>query len=98
MNWRRIYKESVLSCDSIGYSNPSSVEFSSGAQTPREMKEEQWRAEADPGRIQDKRELREMYKELGGRKPRAKGKLPAGVGGGGHRDRGGWGNHDQGDF
>ncbi|KAF9521548.1 hypothetical protein CPB83DRAFT_865426 [Crepidotus variabilis] len=65
----------------------------SGYQTPRELKEEQWRAEAEttrPGKV----EMREMYKELGGRKSRAKVKLGSGgaaaKGGKGVRDRGGW--------
>lgn len=59
-------------------------------QTPREVKEERWRLEIDATKRSDKLEMREMYKELGGRKPRTKGKLLTGIGGGGHRDRGGW--------
>jgi hypothetical protein len=58
----------------------------SGYQTPREIKEEQWKqaeeSAARPGKI----EMREMYKELGGRKARAKTKL----GSTGVRDKGGW--------
>ena len=60
----------------------------SGYQTPKEIKEEQWRqeelAQNRPGKV----EMREMYKELGGRKSRNKTKLgSSGV----HRDRTGWG-------
>lgn len=64
-----------------GYSSPSI----SGYQTPRELKEEQWKQEAHlakPGKI----EMRTMYKELGGRKSRGKTKL----GSSGIRDKGGW--------
>jgi hypothetical protein len=65
-----------------GYASPS---LSTGYQTPRELKEEQWKLEAQvakPGKV----EMREMYKELGGRKARAKTKL----GSSGIRDKGGW--------
>ena len=56
---------------------------SSGDQTPKELKEERWRLEADrPGKL----EMREFYKELGGRKPKTKAK----VGSTGIRDKGGW--------
>ena len=57
----------------------------SGYQTPREIKEEQWRTLSEatkPGKL----EMREMYKELGGRKAKSKMK----VGSSGIRDRGGW--------
>jgi hypothetical protein len=67
---------------SSGYASPS---LSTGYQTPRELKEEQWKLEAQigkPGKV----EMREMYKELGGRKARAKTKL----GSSGIRDKGGW--------
>lgn len=90
MNWRRFYRDSVLSKavdNQLNWSTPSTP-LSSGYQTPRESKEEQWKAEDNKKR--DKLEMREMYKELGGRKPRNKGRLLTGVGGGGHRDRGGW--------
>lgn len=59
----------------------------SGYQTPRELKEEQWRQEAQAAEKPGKLEMREMYKELGGRKSRGKAKLGAT---GGTRDRGGW--------
>ena len=60
----------------------------SGYQTPRDIKEEQWRqeefAQTRPGKV----EMREMYKELGGRKSRTKTKLGSS---GSYRDRTGWG-------
>jgi len=61
----------------------------SGYQTPREIREEQWRAEAEatkPGKL----EMREMYKELGGRKAKSKAKF----GSPGIRDKGGWAAND----
>ena len=66
-----------------GYDSPRS-----GQQTPREVREERWRQEAEPTARPTKVEMREMYKELGGRKARGKGKLG---GTAGMRDRGGWG-------
>ena len=59
----------------------------SGAQTPREIREERWRQEADGETRPSKVEMREMYKELKGRK--ARGKFNVGAGSG-MRDRGGW--------
>ena len=59
----------------------------SGYQTPREIREERWRLEAEAVEKPGKIEMREMYKELNGRKSKAKGKL------GGTavvRDKGGW--------
>lgn len=59
----------------------------SGYQTPREIKEEQWKQEAIAAEKPRKLEMREMYKELGGRKARGKNKLgSSGV----TRDKGGW--------
>lgn len=58
----------------------------SGYQTPREQKEEQWRLEEEAAARPGKVEMREMYKELGGRKARTKTKL----GSTGVRDKGGW--------
>lgn len=60
----------------------------SGYQTPREVREEKWRQEEEVASRPSKVEMREMYKELGGRKARGKGKLG---GTAGMRDRGGWG-------
>ncbi|KAI0760460.1 hypothetical protein C8Q74DRAFT_1372322 [Fomes fomentarius] len=57
----------------------------SGHQTLQEIREEKWREEADTSKP-TKVEMREMYKELGGRKARRKGKLG---GTSGMRDRGG---------
>lgn len=60
----------------------------SGYQTPKEINEERWKVEEQtrPG----KAEMREMYKELGGRKSRNKTKLGSA---GGYRDRTGWVDH-----
>ena len=67
--------------------SPSNSLPGSGAQTPREVREERWRLEAlateRPGKI----EMRVQYKELGGRKARSKNKLGSA---GGTRDKGGW--------
>ncbi|KAF8147285.1 hypothetical protein B0H34DRAFT_624789, partial [Crassisporium funariophilum] len=91
-NWRQVYLKSAkdrsptstsFSRSGSGYASPSL----SGYQTPRELKEEQWRQEAQGGGKLGKVEAREMYKELGGRKARGKGKL----GSAGVRDKGGWG-------
>jgi len=92
MNWRQRYKDYVLSREDEKYQSPSSAN-PSGSQTPREMREELWKVETEAMQRPDKHEMREMYKDLGGRKPRTKGRLPTGVGGGGHRDRGGWGDY-----
>jgi hypothetical protein len=59
----------------------------SGHQTPREIREERWRLEAEAVEKPGKIEMREMYKELNGRKSKAKGKLGGTVG---IRDKGGW--------
>lgn len=67
--------------------------YNSGYQTPREMKEEQWRLEAETTSKPGKLEMREMYKELGGRKARSKAKLGSS---GPIRDRGGWADGDDG--
>jgi len=73
-----------------GYTSPSRLP--SGTQTPRELKEEQWKSEAEASFKPGKAEMRSMYKELGGRKSRGKAKLASS----GTRDRGGWadGNSD----
>jgi hypothetical protein len=59
----------------------------SGQQTPREIKEERWRLEAEEVLKPSKLEMRGMYKEMGGRKPKTKTKLGSS---GGVRDKGGW--------
>ncbi|KAF9456677.1 hypothetical protein BDZ94DRAFT_1285627 [Collybia nuda] len=71
---------------SSGYSSP----LISGYQTPRELKEEQWKLEAEAVSKPGKLEMRGMYKELGGRKSRTKTKL----GSSGIRDKGGWTEND----
>jgi hypothetical protein len=56
------------------------------------MKEEQWRSEALAVSRPSKGDMREMYKELGGRKSKSKAK----VGGTGRvRDKGGLGGHEE---
>ncbi|KAF8872753.1 hypothetical protein CPB85DRAFT_1378894 [Mucidula mucida] len=67
VNWRTTHMHSLKSANSesrSGYSTPS-------YQTPREQKEAQWRMEAEVTRP-GKNEMREMYKEFGGRKVRGK--------------------------
>ncbi|KAL5520457.1 hypothetical protein ACEPAG_9681 [Sanghuangporus baumii] len=70
-----------------GPSYPSRVSngTNSGYVTPKEAREEQWKMEAEDKEKVTKNEMREMYKELGGRKPRTKAKF-----GGAVRDKGGW--------
>ncbi|KDQ17618.1 hypothetical protein BOTBODRAFT_29794 [Botryobasidium botryosum FD-172 SS1] len=87
-DWRQIYMTSSRP------SPPSSARFislpASGIQTPRELREEQWRNEAaetaSPKKGAAKVEMREMYKELGGRMARGKNRVKNGE----SRDRGGW--------
>jgi len=91
-NWRIVYIQSIpareQSSMGSGYSTSGSR---SGYQTPRELKEEQWRLEATSVNKPSKNALREMYKELGGRKSKTKGK----VGSTGRiRDKGGLGISD----
>ncbi|KAF8151914.1 hypothetical protein K438DRAFT_1864739 [Mycena galopus ATCC 62051] len=72
-----------------GYASP----LKSGAQTPREIKEEKWKQEAEttaPGKL----EMRSLYKELGGRKSKEKSKW----GSSGVRDKGGWSGDGDGDY
>ena len=66
-----------------GHASPAT----SGYLTPREIREERWRLEAEAVEKPGKIEMREMYKELNGRKSKAKGKLGGTVG---IRDKGGW--------
>lgn len=56
------------------------------------MKEEQWRSEALSVSRPSKGDMREMYKELGGRKSRSKAKFG---GTGRARDKGGFGGHEE---
>ncbi|KAI0932921.1 hypothetical protein AcW1_000104 [Taiwanofungus camphoratus] len=92
-SWRTTYLQTVATrspplgpFNANSRSNRSSLP-GSGYQTPREVKEEQWRLEAEEAQRLSKVEMREMYKELGGRKPRNKAKVGAP---GRPRDRGGW--------
>ncbi|PPQ99603.1 hypothetical protein CVT24_005179 [Panaeolus cyanescens] len=93
-NWRQVYLKTSKDRDQ----SPTATSFSrsgyasppSGYQTPRELKEEQWRMEAQGVSKPSKVEMREMYKELGGRKARTKTKL----GSSGVRDKGGWDGGD----
>ncbi|THH27481.1 hypothetical protein EUX98_g6708 [Antrodiella citrinella] len=92
LNWRTTYLQTVATRSpklgpASGLSSPRSQ---SGYQTPREVKEEKWKAEAEGAAKPSKLEMREMYKELGGRKARSKGKVSSVGAGGGSRDRGGW--------
>ncbi|KAH9911653.1 uncharacterized protein B0H18DRAFT_1089002 [Fomitopsis serialis] len=92
-NWRTTYLQTVASRDSdtlgpvyhsySGRSTPGG----SGAQTPRELREDKWRSETEGEARPSKNEMREMYKELKGRKAKSKFNVGAGAG---VRDRGGW--------
>jgi len=97
-NWRKNYMhtartlaESDLNATSrYGYATPPTS--STGYSTPREIREEQWAQEnGGTDGVSSKLEMREMYKELGGRKAKSKNKVGSG---GGARDRGGWNGAD----
>jgi hypothetical protein len=87
---RHEYIRTIKARDSeTTFSRPSTPSFGSGYQTPREIREEQWRLESEsnkPGKV----EMREIYKELGGRKARTKTKYGAAT----TRDKGGWTDGD----
>ena len=87
MRTARTLAESDLNSTSrYGYATPPTS--STGYSTPREIREERWAQENGGGdAIASKLEMREMYKELGGRKAKSKNKVGSG---GGARDRGGW--------
>jgi hypothetical protein len=78
---RTTYIASVSSRDNdAGHSRPylAASGYSSagsGHRTPKEANEERWQAEAEPGARPDKVAMREMYKELGGRKAKGKTKF-----------------------
>jgi len=88
-NWRREYASllakqrddppPILPPFSRGSSRPSSRAgerspgSASGYHTPREVKEQLWAAEQEQKEKPTKNEMREAYKELGGRKARVKG-------------------------
>ncbi|PFH50706.1 hypothetical protein AMATHDRAFT_60470 [Amanita thiersii Skay4041] len=87
-NWRVLHLKclSEKTPPTFSRASGSASASRSGYQTPRELKEEQWRIEAEGSFRPGKQEMREMYKELGGRKARNKMKL----GSAGMRDKGGW--------
>lgn len=87
---RQEYIRTIRTRDSeTTFSRPVTPLLVSGNQTPREIREEQWRLESEatkPGKV----EMREIYKELGGRKSRTKTKYGAAT----TRDKGGWIDND----
>ncbi|KAF8508489.1 hypothetical protein JB92DRAFT_2952863 [Gautieria morchelliformis] len=89
-NWRQEYLRTIRARDyETSYSRPYTPTLGSGYQTPREIREERWRLESElnrPGKV----EMREIYKELGGRKSRTKTKVGAAT----TRDKGGWTDGD----
>ena len=93
-NWRVTYLQTLRNRERepLQFSRPitPASNYASGQQTPREIREEKWRQEAEAQSKPTKLEMREMYKELGGRKARGKGKVGAT---GGARDKGGWGEY-----
>ncbi|EAU93274.2 hypothetical protein CC1G_12008 [Coprinopsis cinerea okayama7 len=89
-NWRLLYIKTLKDREPPTTFSRASMQTSplqSGQQTPRERREEQWRQEAAAVSKPGKLEMREMYKELGGRKARGKTKLGSQ---GATRDKGGW--------
>ncbi|KAI0075893.1 hypothetical protein K474DRAFT_1663651 [Panus rudis PR-1116 ss-1] len=96
-NWRLTYLSTIPNRDPpAGVPSRSASRPHSGAQTPKEMREEKWKQEAEGVVKPSKVEMREMYKELGGRKPKTKGKVGSAVPG--SRDKGGWGEDAGGEF
>ncbi|GJE91991.1 F-box protein [Phanerochaete sordida] len=87
-SWRITYLKTVAERERspTSYSRPLTP-LSSGHQTPREAREEKWKAESEGQVKPSKVEMREMYKELGGRKARGKGKVGMETS---TRDKGGW--------
>jgi hypothetical protein len=67
----------------------------SGARTPKEVHEERWQAEADGAGRPNKVEMREMYKQLGGRKDKAKAKFGRAGEAGGRNVGGLGGDYDE---
>ncbi|KAL4065762.1 hypothetical protein V8B97DRAFT_1874835 [Scleroderma yunnanense] len=91
-NWRLAYLN--LANNKVAPSNPIHSRGSGhnspsrdGYQTPKERNEEKWRLEEEAQSRPNKVEMREMYKELGGRKAKSKVKLGSA---GGARDKTGW--------
>jgi len=94
-NWRQVHLQSRRAASELdagasryGYSTPpvgGASRSVAGYTTPQQVREERWAEEnnaapATAGKV----EMREMYKELGGRKATTKNKF------GGGRDKGGW--------
>ena len=75
----------IMSEKSTSSSRGSVSHPGSGYVTPKEAREEAWKQEAEQKDSPTKNEMREMYKELGGRKAKGKGKFGATT-----RDKGGW--------
>jgi len=90
-NWRILYIQSIPARESVGSGYTTST-TRSGYQSPREVKEEQWRSETLAASRPSKGDMREMYKELGGRKSKSKTKVGAT---GRSRDKGGLGGHEE---
>ncbi|EIN12347.1 hypothetical protein PUNSTDRAFT_49601 [Punctularia strigosozonata HHB-11173 SS5] len=90
-NWRTTYIKTTSTREppTPGYYTPSGSGARSGYQTPSERNQERWQQEDEsrPSKV----EMREMYKELGGRKSKAKGKFANGP----SRDRGGLGRSEE---
>lgn len=91
-NWRLAYSKLVSNKSTPSYPlHPSGSGRTSpsrrGYQTPKERNEERWRLEDEEQSRPSKVEMREMYKELGGRKAKTKVKLGST---GGVRDKTGW--------
>ncbi|KAH9939010.1 uncharacterized protein BXZ73DRAFT_44252 [Epithele typhae] len=90
-NWRTTYLNAIPRRSPPQSPGPRSISGyespRSGQQTPRELREEKWRQEAEVVSRPTKVEMREAYKELNGRKARGKGKLG---GMSGMRDRAGF--------
>ncbi|EPQ61174.1 hypothetical protein GLOTRDRAFT_69463 [Gloeophyllum trabeum ATCC 11539] len=98
-NWRHIYAQTIPNRDPppLGPLNPSSKRGSgystpSGYMTPKEFREEKWQAEAEAAERPSKVEMRELYKEMGGRKAKTKTKLGSA---GGARNKGGLGDENE---
>jgi len=100
-NWRIVYLDNRRKADKEANRSPGpfalndagyhSSRGGSGYQTPREVREEKWKADAEevkPGKV----EMRALYKELGGRKSKDKSKYSAGTNA---RDKGGWGTTEE---
>ncbi|TFK47920.1 hypothetical protein OE88DRAFT_1720370 [Heliocybe sulcata] len=98
-NWRETYAKTIPNREPppLGPLNPSSRRGSgystpSGYMTPKEMREEKWAAESEALERPNKVDMRELYKDLGGRKSKQKVKLGSA---GGARNKGGLGDENE---